>query len=68
VIPGIVLGVVVALVASRWLAPLLFNVSPKDPAVVSVVLVTLLTVAVAASWIPATRAARVDPQEALRAD
>lgn len=68
VIPGVALGLVVALVASRWLAPLLFNVSPKDPAVVSVVLVTLLTVAVAASWIPATRAARVDPNEALRAD
>jgi predicted permease len=68
VIPGVALGMVVALVASRWLAPLLFNVSPKDPAVVSVVLATLVAVAVAASWIPATRAARVDPTEALRAD
>jgi predicted permease len=68
VIPGVALGIVVALVASKWLAPLLFNVSPKDPAVVSVVLVTLIAVATAASWIPATRAARVDPNEALRAD
>ncbi|HEY4304279.1 MAG TPA: ABC transporter permease [Gemmatimonadaceae bacterium] len=68
VLPGIALGVIVALVASRWIAPLLFNVSPKDPAVVSAVLATLITVAVAASWIPATRAARVDPNEALRAD
>jgi putative ABC transport system permease protein len=68
VIPGVVLGLAIALVAGRWLAPLLFNVSPKDPTVVSVVLATLITVAVAASWIPATRAARVDPNEALRAD
>ena len=68
VIPGVALGMLIALVAGRWLAPLLFNVSPKDPTVVSVVLATLIAVAVAASWIPATRAARVDPNEALRAD
>lgn len=68
VIPGVALGAIIALFASRWLAPLLFDVSPKDPAVVSAVLATLVVVAIAASWIPATRAARVDPNEALRAD
>ena len=62
------LGAVAALVASRWMQPLLFHVSPRDPAVVALVLATLVVVAVVASWVPATRAARVDPNEALRAD
>jgi ABC-type antimicrobial peptide transport system permease subunit len=68
VVPGVALGAVIAIVASRWVAPLLFNVSPKDPPVIAGVIVTLLVVAVTASWLPATRAARVDPNEALRAD
>jgi putative ABC transport system permease protein len=68
VIPGVVLGAIIALVAGRWVAPLLFQVSPKDPPVLLTVVVTLIAVAIAASWIPATRAARVDPNEALRAD
>jgi ABC-type antimicrobial peptide transport system permease subunit len=68
VVPGIALGAVLALVASRWIATLLFEVSPRDPAVVSIVVVTLIGVAIAASWVPATRAAHVDPNEALRAD
>ncbi len=68
VVPGIVLGGLAAIAAGRWIAPLLFNVSPKDPSVIGGVVVTLLVVAVTASWIPATRAARVDPNEALRAD
>ena len=63
-----VLVPVIALFAGRWIAPLLFHVSPKDPPVLVAVIVTLIAVAVAASWIPALRAARVDPNEALRAD
>jgi predicted permease len=68
VLPGIALGAIIALVAGKWIAPLLFNVSPKDPPVLATVVVVLICVAIAASWIPATRAARVDPSEALRAD
>ena len=68
VIPGVVLGAVVALIAGKWVAPLLFNVSPTDPPVLVAVIVTLLGVAVMASWLPAQRASRVDPNEALRAD
>ncbi len=68
VLPGIILGAVIALVAGRWIAPLLFNVSPKDPPVIVAVIAVLVSVAIAASWIPATRAARVDPSVALRAD
>jgi predicted permease len=68
VIPGVVLGAIIALVAGKWVAPLLFQVSPKDPPVLVSVVLTLVAVAIMASWIPATRAARVDPNEALRAD
>jgi predicted permease len=67
-VPGVVLGAIIALVASKWVRPLLFNVQPKDPTVIGIVILTLITVAIAASWAPATRAARVDPNEALRAD
>jgi predicted permease len=68
VLPGVALGAIIALVAGKWVAPLLFEVSPKDPPVLVSVVVTLVVVAIAASWIPATRASRVDPNEALRAD
>jgi len=68
VLPGIVLGGAIALFAGKWVAPLLFEVSPKDPSVLGSVVVTLVVVAVVASWVPATRASRVDPNEALRAD
>jgi putative ABC transport system permease protein len=47
---------------------LLFNVSPTDPAVFVLVVVTLIAVATAASWVPARRASRVDPNVALRSD
>jgi ABC-type antimicrobial peptide transport system permease subunit len=68
VIPGVALGAIVSLIAGKWVAPLLFEVSPKDPPVLVAVIVTLLGVAVMASWLPAQRASRVDPNEALRSD
>ena len=68
VLPGVLLGSLIALAAGKWIAPLLFEVSPKDPPVLIAVVVTLTLTAVAASLAPALRAARVDPNEALRAD
>jgi predicted permease len=65
---GVILGAAIAYYTSRWIAPLLFKVSPKDPAVFTSVVVTLLIVAVIASWWPALRASRVDPNTALRAE
>ncbi len=68
VLPGVLLGSLIALAAGKWVAPLLFNVSPKDPSVLIAVVATLTLTAVAASLAPALKAARVDPNEALRAD
>ena len=65
---GTAIGVVVALFAGRWLAPLLYSVSAKDPATFIVVVATLLAVASVASVIPARRAMKVDPTQALRGD
>jgi len=65
---GVAIGAVIALVAAKWIKPLLFAESPRDPAVFGIVTVTLLAVTVAASWVPARRAARVDPNVALRTD
>ena len=58
----------VAFWAGKWVKPLLFNVSPKDPWVFVLVAATLIVVALAASWIPALRASRVDANVALRSD
>jgi len=65
---GIGIGALLALWAGKWVKPLLFEQSPRDPAIFAVVTLTLLTVAVAASWIPARRASRVDPSVALRSE
>ena len=65
---GIVIGCAAALASGRWLAPLLFNESPRDPVIFGLVALVLLTVTLLASLIPARRAARVDPNLALRAE
>jgi predicted permease len=65
---GVAIGVALALWAGKWVKPLLFDVSPKDPVVFALVAFMLVAVAVAASWVPALRASRVDPNEALRSD
>ena len=65
---GVVLGLGAALVAGRYVATLLFKVSPTDAATFVIVGAALLVVAVAASFAPALRAARVPPNVALRAE
>ena len=58
----------VSLGAGHWIAPLLFRESARDPIVFATVAIVLLAATISASWFPAVRAARVDPQEALRAE
>ena len=63
---GVALGAVVSLAVSRLLQSMLFGVTPRDPITFGVVTVLLVMVAVGASYIPARRATRIDPLEALR--
>jgi putative ABC transport system permease protein len=65
-IAGVVTGVVVAIFTARLASSLLFGVSPRDPLTLSVVATSLLVVAALANYLPARRAARVDPLVALR--
>lgn len=65
---GVAIGVALALFGSRWVGPLLFDESPRDPIVFTGVAALLLGVAALASYIPALRAARVDPVVALRSE
>jgi putative ABC transport system permease protein len=67
-IVGIALGLAGALAAGRLMASLLYRVSPRDPAVLAATTAMLLTVALVACWLPARRAARLNPLDALRAD
>ncbi|HET9983342.1 MAG TPA: ABC transporter permease [Longimicrobiales bacterium] len=65
---GIALGLVAALATTRFMATLLFGVAPTDPATLAGAAALLLAVALAASWLPARRAAATDPARALRAE
>jgi putative ABC transport system permease protein len=66
VLAGLAVGVGGALVVTRWLGTLLFHVPPYDPATFAGVAAMLLLVAMLACYVPARRAARVDPVVALR--
>jgi putative ABC transport system permease protein len=61
-------GLAGALAATRVLRALLYDVAPTDPATFVAIVVVLGAAVVAASWIPARRAAGVAPTRALRAD
>jgi putative ABC transport system permease protein len=65
---GIVLGLVLALGFTRLMTSLLFGVSPADPATMAIVAGGLLGVALTASYLPARKAARVDPMVAVRSE
>jgi putative ABC transport system permease protein len=63
---GMAAGLAGALAADRWIHSLLFEVTPADPATFAGAACALTVAAVLATYIPARRAARVDPADALR--
>ncbi len=63
---GIALGLVAAFLVSRSMTSFLFGVKPTDPLVYVLVSLVLIAVALLASYLPARRAAKIDPLEALR--
>ena len=63
---GIVAGLIAAALSASFMASLLYGVRPRDPGVFTLVPLLLLVVAIAASYIPARRATKVDPIVALR--
>lgn len=65
---GLAAGLVLAYAASRLLRTLLYGVRPHDPWTMATVTLVLLAVGFAASYLPARRAAAVDPMEALRSE
>lgn len=65
---GAIVGIAAALTLSRFLESLLFETSPRDPLSFAVAPAVLIGVSLIASWIPALRAARLNPVEALRTD
>jgi len=66
VLAGVVLGTIGALILTRFIASFLFGVSPADPLTFLAISFLLVSVAMFATWLPARRAMRVDPMDALR--
>jgi predicted permease len=65
---GVAIGVPAALALARFIKSQLYGVAPTDPLTIGAAVLALILVAVGAAWIPARRAARVDPMEALRSE
>jgi putative ABC transport system permease protein len=65
---GLLVGLAASLIATRWLAALLYEVTPSDPVTIAGVVGTLLAVAALAAYVPTRRAMRIEPAIALRAE
>jgi len=66
VFAGLALGIIAAFALAQLLQSLLFGVSPNDPLTFAALSLLLAAIAVAACWLPARGATKVDPMEALR--
>ena len=68
VVAGVTVGLAGAATLTRVLQTFLFGVTPTDPIVFTIVTLLLMAVGLMAAWLPARRAARIDPWAALRAE
>jgi ABC-type antimicrobial peptide transport system permease subunit len=66
VLIGVIMGVAGAILSTRLIQNLLYAVAPGDPATIAAVVGVMALVGLIACWIPARRAARIDPQTAVR--
>ena len=66
VVIGLAIGLAGAFALTRFMKSLLFGVSVLDPFALAVACVSMTLIGLLAAWIPANRAARVDPMSALR--
>jgi ABC-type antimicrobial peptide transport system permease subunit len=65
---GVLVGLPVAWIATRWVQSMLFGLSPNDPAVIAGAVAVLALAGMAAAYVPAQRASRVDPMNPLHHD
>jgi macrolide transport system ATP-binding/permease protein len=65
---GIAIGVAVSLLGTRYLSPLLFGLSERDPLTLAGVATALLVTAAVAGFFPARRAATIDPARAIKTE
>jgi ABC-type lipoprotein release transport system permease subunit len=65
---GLAIGLATALAVNRLLTSLLFEIDPSDPTSLGAVVVAIAAVAALASWLPAWRASRLDPNVVLRVE
>lgn len=63
---GVILGTGISIWASRFVGTLLYGLEPRDPTTLIGAALVLATIGALAGWLPARRAARIDPAEALR--
>jgi ABC-type antimicrobial peptide transport system permease subunit len=65
---GVVIGLIAAAALTRFISNLLYEVRPMDPPTLAVVVGTLVLVTLAACYVPARRASKLDPASALKAE
>jgi predicted permease len=65
---GLAIGIPVALTSTRVLKGLLYQLSPLDPAAITVAIAAVAVMTLAAAWLPARRATKIDPLQALRTE
>jgi ABC-type antimicrobial peptide transport system permease subunit len=68
VVPGVIIGVPCALAGARLMRSQLYGVGPNDPSTIIVASAALVLTGAVASLVPALRASKIDPMEAMRQD